>query len=303
MRSVLLLAVTAALVATMAEGSCKTFYYGLCEGPNSCMCTLGEACGTRSNATVLRKDGSAGCSGSCRTVVHDRCRGPNDCMLDAGSCGGPAPPGPGPAPPSGGGRFGGDVAVHVPTSDWSCAVRAGWSFMMVRSYHSYGAPDSNAAPTLQAAAAAGLTDRGVYHFPCAYGKGAAQQVQDDVNAVGSSNFNRLWFDIETNPSPGCGWKSDQAANCQFLTEMIQAGEGMGIQMGVYASSYMWDTIMGSGCTVGASKGLPVWYAGYDGSPSFNDWHPFGGWSTPAVHQYADHIGISCGFQADANWAQ
>ena len=28
------------------------------------------------------------------------------------------------------------------------------------------------------------------------------------------------------------------------------------------------------------------YAHYDGEPSFSDFHPFGGWSKPAIKQYA-----------------
>lgn len=34
--------------------------------------------------------------------------------------------------------------------------------------------------------------------------------------------------------------------------------------------------------------LPLWYAHYDNSPSFSDWPSvkFGGWSQPAMKQYA-----------------
>ena len=30
---------------------------------------------------------------------------------------------------------------------------------------------------------------------------------------------------------------------------------------------------------------PLWYAHYDSNPSFSDWYPFGGWSSPAIKQY------------------
>lgn len=172
--------------------------------------------------------------------------------------------------------------------------------MIVRSYWSVGAPDPNALPTLQQAAAGGISTRDVYHFPCA-GVGAAQQIQDDVNAVGKGNFDTLWFDIETNYSPNCGWSSDLGSNCNFLQDMINEGNALGINMGIYASSYMWGSIMGSGCTVGGN--LPLWYAHYDGTRSFNDFAPFGGWSSPTMKQYNDgsSIGGDCGISADADY--
>lgn len=103
------------LFAETAEASCFTFYSGLCPGDQNCMCTLGEACGTRSNLSVVQgPDG--GCSGQCREVQHGACAGPDDCIEDVGSCGGssssgssnpppppspPSPPGPGPTPSRG----------------------------------------------------------------------------------------------------------------------------------------------------------------------------------------------------------
>jgi GH25 family lysozyme M1 (1,4-beta-N-acetylmuramidase) len=199
--------------------------------------------------------------------------------------------------------LGGDVSEFFDSSAWSCAVQGGWSFMIVRSYCSIGAPDPNALPTIQAAAAGGMKYRDVYHFPCP-SIDAAQQVNDDVSAVGASNFNALWFDIETNQSPGCAWSGDTSSNCQFLQQMIAAGQSLGISMGVYASAYMWSSIMGDSCSVGADNGLPLWYAHYDGSRSFSDFSPFGGWSYPSVKQYSDssEIGSNCGINADADYS-
>jgi hypothetical protein len=64
---------------------------------------------------------------------------------------------------------------------------------------------------------------------------------------------------------------------------------------------MWSSIMGDGCTVGASAGLPLWYADYDYQPNFNGFSGFGGWSRPAMKQYWDSVGINCGINADADW--
>jgi len=70
-------------------------------------------------------------------------------------------------------------------------------------------------------------------------------------------------------------------------------------MGVYASEYMWSSIAGSGCHAGADAGAPVWYPHYDNNPSFSDWVPFGGWSSPAMKQY--NTGTSCDIGVDYNW--
>jgi len=288
-----------AAIAVVANAQCYTFYTGLCPGPSNCLCTLYESCGGERNASKARS-ASGDCSGDCRFVNYGQCPGDSSCLQDAGSCSQPPPP-PGPPGPSGQ-YLGGDVSDYVSSSQFSCAVSAGWSFMIVRSYCSYGAPDSNALPTIQAAKAGGISTTDVYHFPC-IGVDAAQQMRDDVNGVGAGNFNRLWFDIETNPSSGCGWQ-DPSANCNFLSDMISEGQSLGIQMGVYASSYMWSSIMGDGCTVGADAGLPVWYAHYDGSRSFSDFTPFGGWDSPTAKQYSDSSSIAsgCGFSADADFA-
>lgn len=312
------------LCASLVSAGCYTFYEGLCPGASNCMCTLGETCGggsssaaassssgdddviVRLNATSAR-NAAGGCAGYCRTVISGMCPGDSSCLYDGGSCGGSSSsgsaPNPPPPPPPGSGSLGGDVCTYSDSSAWSCAVNAGWSFMVVRSYQSYGAADPNALPTLQAAKAGGVSVTDIYHFPCV-GVSASQQVQDDLNGVGSGNFGTMWFDIETNPSSGCGWSGDTTSNCNFLSELISAGSSLGVSMGVYSSTYMWSSIMGSGCTAGADAGLPLWYAHYDNTPSFGDFSSFGGWSTPTIKQYSDDssIGSGCGISADADYA-
>lgn len=196
---------------------------------------------------------------------------------------------------------GGDVSSATAQSTFQCAVSNGnWQFMITRSYCSYGGPDPNAASNLANAKAAGIQYTDAYHFPCYGGVSASQQVNDDVNAI-SGQFGTLWFDIEMNPSSGCGWSSDTSANCQFLGDMISAGQSLGISMGVYTSAYQWGNIMGSGCTVGADNSLPLWYAHYDNNPSFSDFSPYGGWTSPNMKQYYDSTGLGCGIGADADW--
>jgi GH25 family lysozyme M1 (1,4-beta-N-acetylmuramidase) len=197
-------------------------------------------------------------------------------------------------------KDGGDVSNLYSKSDYDCAKSHGWDFVVARSYCSFGGVDPNAKANMDAAKAAGLK-RDVYHFPCHGKVDAKTQVHDDVAHVGKDNFDMLWFDIETNPSPGCGWSSTLADNCKFLSEMIDAGHKEGIKMGVYASEYMWGSIMGGDCKAGSDHGLPLWYADYDHKPSFDGFTGFGGWSKPDIKQYWDSVSIPCGISADADW--
>jgi GH25 family lysozyme M1 (1,4-beta-N-acetylmuramidase) len=192
---------------------------------------------------------------------------------------------------------GGDISEPYDASTFSCCKSNGWGFVIVRSYRSYGAVDVNAPGTLDAAAAGGIEYRDVYHFPCT-SVAATTQVSDD-NSFVAGKYGMMWFDIETNYSPNCGWSADKTTNCNFMGELINAGRAIGVHMGIYSSAYMWESIMG-GCTVGADNGIPLWYAHYDYTRSFGDFSPFGGWTKPNAKQYNDAVGI-CGINADADW--
>jgi GH25 family lysozyme M1 (1,4-beta-N-acetylmuramidase) len=67
---------------------------------------------------------------------------------------------------------------------------------------------------------------------------------------------------------------------------------------VLCSPYMWGIIAGSDCTVGSS--YPLWWADYNGNPGWPPFSPFGGWSSPAIHQY-DDSGSTCGVSFDQNY--
>jgi GH25 family lysozyme M1 (1,4-beta-N-acetylmuramidase) len=192
-----------------------------------------------------------------------------------------------------------DVSSSYSTSDWECVKNSGRTFGIVRGWHSYGGFDSNVVSTVANGWAAGMSHMDVYMFPCA-GKSASSQVDAFATGLSSNGvrFGQVWFDIETNPSPGCGWSGDKASNCAFMKELIQAGHDRGLSLGVYASYYMWTSIMDDSCTVGS--GLPIWYAGYTGSPSFSDWRDFGGWTKPAIHQYSG-TGSLCGRAVDLDY--
>lgn len=109
----------------------------------------------------------------------------------------------------------------------------------------------------------------------------------------NNTFGTAWLDIE---GPQY-WSSSHDANIGFIKGLISQASSMGIPLGVYTSESQWTPITGG--WTGASN-LPLWYAHYDGSPSFGDFRGFGGWSHPAIKQWDDNGG-NCGASYDKNF--
>jgi GH25 family lysozyme M1 (1,4-beta-N-acetylmuramidase) len=191
-----------------------------------------------------------------------------------------------------------DVSQLFSTSTYQCMKNSGYHFVVPRAYHSYGGVDTNAVQNLQNAKAAGLvTD--VYLFPCK-SKSASAQVDQMVAAVASNLYGMIWLDIETNTSPGCGWGTDYESSCKFVEELISRIKYHGKVPGIYASSYMWQSIMGGVSKCPSVASAPLWYAHYDKSPSFSDFKPFGGWTKPHVKQFEGTSSL-CGASVDKNY--
>ncbi|KRX03760.1 Glycoside hydrolase, superfamily [Pseudocohnilembus persalinus] len=191
-----------------------------------------------------------------------------------------------------------DISDGVGSSTCSCFANQGYRFVIARGYRSFGALDTSAYGSLSTCKAQGLiTD--AYHFPC-LGKVSAQtQAQETYNAL-HSVVGTFWMDVETNPSSGCGWSTDINKNCQFLQDLVNAYKKLGALVGIYASSYEWQTIFGSTENCPYFKDLPLWYAHYDGSQSFSDFKSFGGWTKPNMKQYAGDKTV-CSTDLDLSW--
>jgi len=86
----------------------------------------------------------------------------------------------------------------------------------------------------------------------------------------------------------------------FFEKLVTECLGLGMLVGVYTSKSQWDPIMGDSYSYAANKGLALWYAHYDNTPSFYDFVPFGGWTTPFAKQYAGDV-ATCGADVDKNW--
>eukprot|EP00003_Mantamonas_plastica_P032799 TRINITY_DN908_c0_g1_i3.p3 TRINITY_DN908_c0_g1~~TRINITY_DN908_c0_g1_i3.p3 ORF type:complete len:108 (-),score=15.65 TRINITY_DN908_c0_g1_i3:46-369(-) len=104
----------------------------------------------------------------------------------------------------------------------------------------------------------------------------------------------IWLDIE---GPQY-WSDSASANQAFFNGLVKGLREHGAHIGVYTSESQWDPIFGSGFSAGSEYAL--WYAHYDGSQSFGDFRPFGGWSRPAIKQYAGDKSV-CGAGVDLDW--
>jgi len=124
------------------------------------------------------------------------------------------------------------------------------------------------------------------------------QVDQIVNYLGNLP-GIYWIDIETNPSPGCGWQ-DANTNCGFLHNLVSDFQAKGVKVAIYASDHMWTTIFGAPENCNQFSNLQLWYPDYDGQKSFADFQSFGGWKSPTIKQYSG-TGSACGASVDLNW--
>jgi hypothetical protein len=66
---------------------------------------------------------------------------------------------------------------------------------------------------------------------------------------------------------------------------------------------MWREIHGDADTCTIFKTLPLWYAHYDNTPSFDDWNSvskFGGWVWPTLKQFKGDS-VICGTRMDVSY--
>ena len=195
--------------------------------------------------------------------------------------------------------YGVDMSTAVSTSSFSCLINNGYGgFMMVRGWCSTGRFDSASITSLNNAHAAGYSSQNtdVYFYPCLSCGNAAGQVDSFWNSVVANHmdFKRLWFDIEGD------WYSSQTSNRQFFEQMINEARAIGIVYGIYASTYYWSLIMGSGYVYSPAASSPLWYPHYDNNPSFYDFSSFGGWSSPYIKQYKGTTSL-CSASVDLNY--
>jgi len=100
-------------------------------------------------------------------------------------------------------ELGVDISQLFSIQNYTCAFNNGISFAIARGYCSFGGLDHNTIDSLTNIKAAGL-QADTYMFPCR-GKNATAQVNEMVDNIPRDLYDRIWVDIETNPSAGCTW--------------------------------------------------------------------------------------------------
>lgn len=174
----------------------------------------------------------------------------------------------------------------------SCLVSNGYTFAIPRGYCSYGGVDSNVVANLKSAWDGGMHNVDVYMFPCVPCGNPKTQVDQLISALSGSRYGMIWVDVENYK-----WTGDMAYNRQFILDCVAQIRARGKTPGIYSSYYNWKSIVG--ISWDGVKDVPLWYAHYDNDPSFRDFTPFGGWSKPAIKQYAGDKSV-CGAGVDLN---
>lgn len=186
------------------------------------------------------------------------------------------------------------------TQDATNCMVSNYAFVVPRGYHSSGSVDTGVCTTIKHAKSSGIKGRDAYLFPCpTCSKSAGTQVKelvDYLNANCASAWTgRIWLDIE-----GTQYWSSTSNNKKFYEALVDACKSKSPKCGVYSSSSQWSALFGS-TSYSYGSGLPLWYAHYDGSASFDDFKAFGGWTSPHAKQYAGTTTV-CSTGVDKNYA-
>lgn len=163
-----------------------------------------------------------------------------------------------------------DVANYstIPTPEQvACLVAQGYDTAIVGC--SYG---SVAHGQLAAFSAGGM---GIEAYAwVSFGPNWQRPLDKALSVIDGLSITRLWLDCEE--QPGAGY--DQAAVIQRVNDAIaytqtQRGD---LELGIYTAGWWYGPNCG---TYDGWKDMPLWYAHYDGVPTFDDWDSiaFGGW--------------------------
>jgi len=312
----------------MQTSACSgTSVAGYCSGPSDVQCCVGSAptCSTPSGSGTCKS--TSDCAG---TSVPGYCDGPSDvqcCIdtpasscttpygsgtcMDTSSCSKNSVPGycDGPsniqccidnAPTPDAATSGIDLSTAMSASAGSC-LAGSFSFIIPRGFMSVGRVDDSVCTTLNSALSAGFKTRDVYIFPCPTCSSSANSQMADLVSYLKSNCasawsGRVWLDIEGTQY----WLGNTASNQAWYQQLVDSCSANGVPCGVYSSNSQWSALFGSSSYSYGSE-LPLWYAHYDYYPSFGDFSPFGGWTSPHAKQYSG-TSYSCDMGIDTNYS-
>ncbi|KAJ4456822.1 putative glycoside hydrolase family 25 protein [Paratrimastix pyriformis] len=187
-----------------------------------------------------------------------------------------------------------DVSQNFYVPVFKCLHDNGYDFAIIRAYCSTGRPDDSSVHTVYNAWEGGMKHVDIYMFPCPKCGNPAGQVRDAIahQRAYNTTYGMFWLDIEE-PS----YWMDQGSNRNFIQGLIDEARAEGQVVGIYTNLYQWSSIAGDWS---GAAGYPLWWAYYDGSPSYDHWQNFGGWSKPAIKQFQGDATV-CGADIDRNW--
>ncbi|EGG24519.1 hypothetical protein DFA_02762 [Cavenderia fasciculata] len=174
-----------------------------------------------------------------------------------------------------------DISSQTNTSSFDCLKSNGYSYVIIRGLET-GQPDPNGPESIENAWDGGMTKVDVYAVPCplcvsSSGYGQILRMIQSIKAY-NVKFGTIWLVVQ-----GAGyWSTYRDENQAFFKDMINGANTDDYSVGVYTSASQWQQIMGSW---NGAASYPLWYSNYDSNPSFSDFKPFGGWTSPTIKQY------------------
>jgi GH25 family lysozyme M1 (1,4-beta-N-acetylmuramidase) len=194
-----------------------------------------------------------------------------------------------------GGTRGVDVSSWIGEDTWTCIKNNGYVVGIAREFQETCYIDPNGVHTVANGYAVGMAHMDVYLFP-SYGCSMSPEAQVDavVNTMGDIPFGKIWLDVEDG-GQGAAQNNMNWVNRALAHTDQRLGAG---RAGVYSSNYEWGLVMGG---MRGPTNYPLWYAHYDGNPSFSDWGStaFGGWGGGFAKQFAGDASM-CGASVDLN---
>jgi len=191
------------------------------------------------------------------------------------------------------------VCATITLAELQCMVNSGYDSIVIQAWRGGLGLVSRIGTCVDMAYQAGFTYVDVYIYLCpeCSGNNPPTDMANTMAAL-ALRVNYYWLDIE-----GCGggcW-TNPSNDVAFLHSAVSAFQAKGLPVGIYSSLGSWE-VMGS---TTAFNTLPLWYAHFDGTPSFADsgsFATFGGWtSTPLFKQYVGDTTL-CGVGVDLDYA-
>uniref|UniRef100_A0AC34GVZ7 Uncharacterized protein n=1 Tax=Panagrolaimus sp. ES5 TaxID=591445 RepID=A0AC34GVZ7_9BILA len=194
-------------------------------------------------------------------------------------------------------KFGVDLSVAGSAADFHCFFQQGYGAALIQAYSpaNGGSVDPNLIQNLQNSMAAGLGGE-VYVTPT-MSKDGKTQFDEVFNALTSLKVNTVWLQV-TSPIK---WSSNVQNNINLIQSFVDRALAVGVPPSIYTNWYDWQQITGS--YTGFSN-LRLWYwnnfgSNIESAANFDDFSSFGGWTKPAVKQFASNQSL-CGLIVNRN---